>query len=112
MLGLAKKMQNSHSSRFKSPGLVAESLVRKMGNLKGYAPQPDATGAEASLKPVSSLLNPATRKWKGGLSPAGLQDRPLPNNLPTRFKTGNSSTAGNIRMLESMALELATATEI
>ena len=64
MLGLAKKMQGSHSSRFKSPGLVAENLARKMDNLKGFAPSEDATGAEAPLRPVTSLLKPATRKWK------------------------------------------------
>ena len=112
MLSLAKKMQNTRSSRFKSPGLVSESVIRKMGSLKGYAPHPDANGAEPPLKSVSGLLKPTTRKWKDGLQPAGLQEHPLPNNIPGRFKTGTSTTAGNMQLVETLALELASATEI
>ena len=112
MLGLAKKMQNTRSSRFKSLGLVSESLIRKMGSLKGYAPHPDATGAEPPLKSVSGLLKPTTRKWKGGLRPAVLQEHTLPNNLPGRFKASSSTTAGNMQLVESLALHLASAAEI
>ena len=83
-----------------------------MGSLKGYAPHPDATGAEAPLKTVNSLLKPTTRKLRRGLHPAGLQEHPLPNNLPGRFKTGTSTTAGNMQLVETLALELASATEI
>ena len=111
MLGLAQRMEKKSSFRFKSPELVAKSLVQKMDKLKGYVLHPEASGAERPLHTVSNLPKPST-KWKAGIRPAGLQDRILPNNLPAQFKTKASGPAINYQAVESMAMGLAATAEV
>ena len=93
LLGLAQQMQTNRPNCFKSPGLVAKSLVCKMETLKGFVPHPEATGEKPQLRAVYSLPKTTSRKWKGGLTPEGLQEQILPCDLPSRFRSKRTSTS-------------------
>ena len=115
MLGIARQMQSGSELRFKSPGLIAKKLNSRMDELKGFHTHTDATGAEPPLKQCNNFSKSYVPKWKCGLVPEGLQEKVLPSNIPPRHrkpKAKGNSLESKFMTMESVALNLATASEV